>query len=67
MNKKYLMSCIILLAAVSISCSAHNVERDWPESSSLGKDIETYHPPYKPSKDAVVSPPQLEEPSGVIS
>ncbi len=61
------MSCIILLAAVSISCSAHNVERDWPESSSLGKDISTYHPPYKPSKDAVVSPPQLEEPSGVIS
>ena len=67
MNKKYLMSCIILLAAVSISCSAHNVERDWPESSSLGKDIETYHPPYKPSKDVVVSPPHLEEPSGVIS
>ena len=67
MNKKYLMFFIILLAVVSISCSAHNVERDWPESSSLGKDILTYHPPYKSSKDAVVSLPQLEEPSGVIS
>jgi cobalt-zinc-cadmium efflux system outer membrane protein len=33
----------------------------------LGKDISTYHPPYKPSKDVVVSHPQLEEPSGVIS
>ena len=67
MNKKYLMFFIILLAAASIGCSAHNADRDWPETSSLGKDISTYHPPYKPSKDAVVSPPQLEEPSGVIS
>ena len=67
MNKKYLLSLIILLASVSIGCSSYHLERDWPESTYLGNDIATDRPPYQPSKDDVVSLPQSEEPSGVIS
>ena len=66
MKKQYLIFFVILLAVVFIGCSAHNVERVWPEPSPLGKDISTYRPPYKTSNDAVVSP-QFEEPTGVIS
>lgn len=67
MNKQYLLLFVTLMATLSIGCSAHHLERDWPETSSLGNDISTYRPPYTPSTGPLVSTPQLEEPSGVIS
>ena len=67
MNKNYIRLDVIIVLLFLVGCAAHKTDGVRPDPRPLGKDIATYHPPYKPSKDAVVSPPQLEEPSGVIS
>jgi len=66
-NKNYIRLDVIIVLLFLVGCAAHKTDGVRPDPRPLGKDIATYHPPYKPSKDAVVSPPQLEEPSGVIS
>jgi cobalt-zinc-cadmium efflux system outer membrane protein len=66
-NKNYIRLDVIIVLLFLVGCAAHKTDGVRPDPRPLGKDIETYHPPYKPSKDVVVSPPQLEEPSGVIS
>ncbi len=66
MKLKTLTLSIMLFTIALSACAAPRVDVAWPEERPLGKDLETYLPPEKPTVTDVSSL-QLEEPAGKLT
>ncbi|MHC4266761.1 MAG: TolC family protein, partial [Planctomycetota bacterium] len=66
MFKKQLWVLLIFAMVFVLGCGDSGNDEVWPVPRPLGKEIQTYRPPVKPSKSVPVAP-EITEPNGVIT